>query len=111
MAQYIGDNSDDESSQHRFLNNYLASRGAKPIDLSSFAVLPPSQVTGVPQKGRLTNLKQLTVDTSWWTRYRSATANPALGGTFEQAIPALAKGQHSASPVNDNDLGLKPDGT
>ncbi len=99
------------TTDHRFLNNYLASKGAKPIDLSSFAILPPSQVTGVPQKGRLTNLKQLTVDTSWWTRYRSATANPDLGGTFEQAVPGLAKGQHPAIPLNDNDLVLNPDGT
>src|SRR6266705_2299109 len=104
MPQYIADNTDDEISHHRFLNNYLASKGAKPIDLSSFAVLPPSQVTGVPQKGRLTNLKQLTVDTSWWTRYRSATANPDLGGTFENAVPDLAKGQHPAIPLNDGDL-------
>ncbi len=111
MPQYIVDNTDDEISHHRFLNNYLASKGAKPIDLSSFAILPPSQVTGVPQKGRLTNLKQLTVDTSWWTRYRSATANPDLGGTFEQAVPDLAKGQHPAIPVNDNDLVLNADGT
>src|SRR3984957_7752844 len=67
MPQYIADNTDDEISHHRFLNNYLQSKGAKPIDLSSFAILPPSQVTGVPQNGRLTNLKQLTIDTSWWT--------------------------------------------
>src|SRR5258708_29168796 len=111
MPQYIVDNTDDEISHHRFLNNYLASKGAKPIDLSSFAILPPSQVTGVPQKGRLTNLKLLTVDTSWWTRYRSATANPDLGGAFEQAVPDLAKGQHPAIPLNDNDLVLNPDGT
>src|SRR6266851_898712 len=112
MPQYISDNTDDEISHHRFLNNYLASKGAKTIDLTKeFAILPPSQVTGVPQKGRLTNLKQLTVDTSWWTRYRSATANPDLGGTFEQAIPDLAKGQHPAIPLNDNDLVLNPDGT
>src|SRR6266849_6925293 len=72
MPQYIADNTDDEISHHRFLNNYLASRGAKPIDLSQqFAILPPSRVTGVPQTGRLTNLRQLTVDTTWWTRYRS----------------------------------------
>src|ERR1700676_4640019 len=68
MPQYIADNTDDEISHHRFLNNYLASKGAKTIDLSEFAILPPSQVTGVPQNPRLTNLKQLTVDTSWWTR-------------------------------------------
>src|SRR6202047_3272350 len=106
MPQYIADNTDDEISHHRFLNNYLQSKGAKPIDLSSFAILPPSAVTGVPQNGRLTNLKQLTIDTSWWTRYRSATKNPDLGGTFENAVPDLAKGQHPAIPVSDSDLVL-----
>jgi hypothetical protein len=110
MPQYIADNTDDEISHHRFLNNYLQSKGAKPIDLSSFAILPPSRVTGVPQDGRLTNLKQLTIDTSWWTRYRSATQNPDLGGTFENAVPDLAKGQHPAIPLSDNDLGVDGSG-
>lgn len=110
MPQYISDNTDDEISHHRFLNNYLESKGARPIDLSDFAILPPSKVTGVPQKGRLTNLKQLTIDTSWWTRYRSATANPDLGGTFENAVPDLAKGQHPAIPLNDGDLVLDSSG-
>ena len=111
MPQYIADNTDDEISHHHFLNNYLVSKGAQPIDLSQFAVLPPSQVTGVPQNGRLTNLKQLTVDTTWWTRYRSASANPDFGGTFENAVPDLAKGQHPAIPLNDGDLVLNPDGS
>ena len=106
MPQYIADNTDDEISHHRFLNNYLASKGAKTIDLSPFAILPPSRVSGVPQNGRLTNLKQLTVDTTWWTRYRSATKNPDLGGKFENAVPDLAKGQHPAIPVSDDDLVL-----
>jgi len=111
MPQYISDNTDDEISHHRFLNNYLQSKGAKTIDLTSqFAILPPSQVTGVPQNGRLTNLKQLTVDTSWWTRYRSSTKNPDFGGTFENAIPDLAKGQHPAIPLNDDDLVLDDNG-
>lgn len=110
MPQYIADNTDDEISHHRFLNNYLESKGAKQIDLSHFAILPPSQVTGVPQKGRLTNLKQLTIDTSWWTRYRSATANPDFGGTFENAVPDLAKGQHAAIPLSDGDLGVDANG-
>ncbi len=110
MPQYISDNTDDEISHHRFLNNYLASKGARTIDLSEFAILPPSQVTGVPQNPRLTNLKQLTVDTSWWTRYRSETANPDFGGTFEQAVPDLAKGQHPAIPLNDGDLALDSGG-
>src|SRR2546427_2033717 len=111
MPQYIVDNTDDEVSHHRFLNKYLASKGARTIDLSSFAILPPSQATGVPQTGRLTNLKQLTVDTSWWTRYRSDSKNPDFGDTFENAVPDLAKGQHPAIPLNDNDLKLNPDGT
>src|ERR1700739_2079414 len=112
MPQYIADNTDDEISHHRFLNNYLASKGPKTSDLSEeFATLPPSQVTGVPQTGRLTNLKQLTVDTTWWTRLRSDNANPDFGGTFENAVPDLAKGQHPAIPVNDGDLVLNADGS
>jgi hypothetical protein len=110
MPQYIADNTDDEISHHRFLNNYLESKGAKTVDLSPFAILPPSQVTGVPSQGRLTNLKQLTVDTSWWTRYRSGAADPDSGGTFENAVPDLAKGQHPAIPLNDDDLALDKDG-
>src|SRR3989441_6449127 len=104
MPQYIVDNTDDEISHHRFLNNYLASKGARTIDLSSFAILPPSQATGVPQTGRLTNLKQLTVDTSWWTRYRSDSKNPDFGDTLPQAVPGLAVGQHPAIPRSDADL-------
>jgi hypothetical protein len=110
MPQYIVDNADDEVSHHSFLNNYLQSKGASPVDLSPFATLPPSRVTGVPQNGRLTNLKQLTVDTSWWTRYRSATQNPDLGGVFENAVPGLATGQHPAIPVSDADLVLDSHG-
>src|SRR6202048_4636279 len=111
MPQYIADNTDDEISHHSFLNNYLQSKGAKPVDLSQFAILPPSGVTGVPQHGRLTNLKQLTVDTTWWTRYRSATQNPDMGGKFENAVPDLAKGQHPAIPQTDAEAALNPDGT
>jgi len=111
MPQYITDNTDDEISHHRFLNNYLASKGARTIDLSEFAVLNPSQVTGVPQNKRLTNLKQLTVDTTFWQRYRSSTLNPDLGDKFENAVPDLAKGQHPAIPLDNADLALNPDGT
>ena len=64
----------------------------------------------MPQKGRLTNLKQLTVDTSWWTRYRSETANPDFGGNFPNAVPDLARGQHPAIPLHDGDLVLDNSG-
>jgi len=47
---------------------------------------------------------KLTVDTSWWTRYRSRTQNPDFGDTFPQAIPSLATGQHPAIPRTDADL-------
>jgi hypothetical protein len=104
MPQYISDNTDDEFSHEAFLKNYLISKGADVIDLSKFAHLPPSEVSGVPSIGRLTNLTQLTVDTSWWTRYRSDSKNPDLGDTFANAIPTLAKGQHTAIPRTNADL-------
>jgi hypothetical protein len=103
MPQYISDNTDDEISHVAFLTAYLKSKGQKPIDLSKFTNLAPSTVPGVPQTGRLTNLKQLSVDTTWWTRYRSKD-NPDLGASFPQAVPSLAVGQHPAIPTTANDL-------
>ena len=104
QPQYIADNTDDEMSHAAFLNAYLASKGEQQVDLRQFATLPPSQVSFVPQTGRLTNLKQLTVDTSWWTRYRSTT-NPDFGATFPDAVPTLNSGLHTAIPRNDSELG------
>jgi hypothetical protein len=104
QPQYIADNTDDEMSHAAFLNAYLASKGEQQVDLRQFATLAPSQVSFVPQTGRLTNLKQLTVDTSWWTRYRSTT-NPDLGAIFRNAVPTLHTGLHSAIPRHNNELG------
>src|SRR3989440_6333857 len=104
MSQYIHDNTEDEISHFTFLNAYLASKGADPVNLDQFRTLASSQATGAQQIGRLTNLMQLTVDTSWWTRYRSDNKNPDLGDTFPQAIPGLSKGQFPAIPRNDGDL-------
>src|SRR6266704_3805369 len=103
MSQYIHDNTEDEFGHMIFLNAYLASKGAKPVNLDKFRTLPSSKATGAQQIGRITNLMQLTVDTSWWTRYRSSTKNPDFGDTFQQAIPTLAVGQHPAIPRTDND--------
>lgn len=61
-------------------------------------------MTGVPQVGRLTNLTQLTVDTSWWTRYRSDSKNPDFGDSFDQAVPTLNVGRHTAIPRTNKDL-------
>lgn len=105
MAQYIHDNTDDEFTHQNFLNAYLASKGAATISLEEFRTLPGSTATGSSGKMRLTNLTQLTLDTSWWTRYRSDSKNPDLDPnfTFPQAIPSLAVGQHTAIPRTDDD--------
>jgi hypothetical protein len=104
MAQYIHDNTDDEFTHFTFLNAYLKAHGAQTVNLDKFRTLPSSKATGAQQIGRLTNLMQLTVDTSWWTRYRSDSQNPDLGDTLPQAIPDLAVGQHPAIPRSDDDL-------
>jgi hypothetical protein len=104
MPQYIHDNTDDEFTHWFFINAFLKSRGAEPVDLDRFRVLPSSEATGAQQIGRLTNLMELTVDTSWWTRYRSSSGNPDLGDSFPPAVPGLAKGRFPAIPRNDKDL-------
>lgn len=106
FSQYIHDNTDDEFTHQNFLNHYLISKGADPIDLERFRILPGSTATGSSGKLRLTNLTQLTLDTSWYTRYRSGRHNPDLdpGFTFPQAVPGLAKGKFAAIPRSDADL-------
>jgi hypothetical protein len=104
MDQYIHDNTDDEISHFTFLNAYLASKGAEPVNLDQFRTLPSSQATGAQQIGRLTNLMQLTVNTSFWTRYRSDSLNPDFGDTLPNAVPGLAAGQFPAIPRTDADL-------
>ena len=115
MAQYIHDNTDDEISHARFLGNYLESKGVGAPDLSQFATLPSSKATGAKQIGRLTNLTQLTVDTSFWSRYRSIT-NPDFdpGAPFALAVPSLNQGKHTAIPRTDDDTAgsvINPDPT
>jgi hypothetical protein len=105
MPQYIHDNTDDEFTHAAFINAYLASKGADTVNLDRFRTLPGSTAQGSSGKMRLTNLTQLTVDTSFWTRYRSSTNNPDLdpGFTFGQAVQGLNMGQHTAIPRTDAD--------
>src|SRR5437764_23336 len=108
MPDYIHDNTDDEITHHQFLNAYLVSKGAAPANLTPFHTLMGSTATGVnPRKigKRLTNLTQLTIDTSWWTRYRDDSHNPDLDPnfTFPQAVPTLGVNQHTAIPRTDAD--------
>ena len=104
MPQYIHDNTDDEISHARFLGNFLESIGESAPNLEEFKQLPSSTADGARQVGRLTNLTQLTVDTSFWSRYRSIT-NPDFdpGAPFAQAVPSLNSGLHTAIPRSNDD--------
>ena len=98
--QYISSNTLDEQSHAAFLNAYLESRGAEPVNFDEFRILEGSTATGSSGSKRLTNLMHLNVDTSWYIRYRSAT-NPDLGATFPQAITLQ---NVTAIPRNDSDF-------
>ena len=107
MPVYIHDNTDDEITHHQFLNAYLESQGEAPVFLGRFRTLPGSSASGSSGNLRLTNLTQLTVDTSWWTRYRIDNKNPDLDPNFNfpQAVPTLGVNQHTAIPRTDADTG------
>jgi hypothetical protein len=98
--QYITSNTIDEISHAAFLNGYLESKGAEPVNFDEFRTLQGSTATGAQDIGRLTNLMHLNVDTSWYVRYRSTT-NPDFGATFPQA---LKLNNVTAIPRNNNDF-------
>ncbi len=99
MNTYVHLNNNDEQSHAAFLNAYLKSKGADPVNLDKFRTLPSSKATGAKQIGRLTSLTSLDVDTSWYTRYRSST-NPDFGAKFPQAITIR---NQPAIPIGDAD--------
>jgi hypothetical protein len=100
MPTYIHLNNNDEQSHAAFLNAYLKSKGADPVNLDAFRTLPSSKATGAKQIGRLTALMSLDVDTSWYTRYRSST-NPDFGAKFPQAFTIH---KQPAIPISDSDV-------
>jgi hypothetical protein len=100
--QYITSNTLDEVSHATFLNAYLESRGAEPVNFDRFRTLEGSTATGSSGIKRLTNLMHLNVDTSWYVRYRSAT-NPDFGATFPQALNLK---DVTAIPRNNADFGI-----
>jgi hypothetical protein len=98
--QYITSNTLDEVSHAAFLNAFLESKGAEPVNFDEFRTLQGSTATGAENIGRLTNLMHLNVDTSWFTRYRSAT-NPDFGATFPQVLTITNR---TAIPITDADF-------
>jgi hypothetical protein len=110
MPQYITDNTDDEFSHQAFIRAYLVSKGANIADIDllagpTFRTIPGSRAKGSSGKKRLTNLTKLTIDTSYWGRYRSDLNNPDLDAAFKfaQAVPTLNSGRHTAIPRTDAD--------
>jgi hypothetical protein len=99
--QYITSNTLDELTHAEFLNGYLESKDADPVNLDEFRTLQGSTATGSSGIPRLTNLMHLNVDTSWFIRYRSAT-NPDFGATFPQAVTITNR---TAIPITDADFG------
>ena len=98
--QYITSNTNDEISHAAFLNAYLESKGAEPVNLDEFRTLQGSTAEGASGIPRLTNLMHLNVDTSWFIKYRSKT-NPDFGATFPQAVTITNR---TAIPRTDADL-------
>jgi hypothetical protein len=85
-ATYVFLNTRDEFTHADFLNKYLLSKGQNAVSLDAFRRLPSSQATGANKSAkRLTNLMNLTVDTSWYNRYRSSL-NPDFGASFPQIV-------------------------
>jgi len=86
MPTYVNQNTRDEVSHQAFLNSYLLSKGHRAVSLEPFRRLASSQATGSNATAkRLTNLMNLTVDTSWFLRYRSS-GNPDFGDMFAQIV-------------------------
>ena len=101
MPQYVTDNTDDEFSHAAFLNAYLQAHGEDEVNLDEFRTLGSSEAAGAQDIGRLTNLMELNVDTSWYTRYRSTT-NPDFGAAPVQLLtianqPAIPRDDHDAA--------------
>src|SRR5262249_6246080 len=49
MPQYVHDNTEDEFTHFTFINAYLMSKGAQPVNLDRFRTLPSSTATGAQQ--------------------------------------------------------------
>ena len=106
MPTYVNQNTRDEFTHENFINAYLVSKGRKPVNLEPFRTLPGSQATGSNRTAkRLTNLMNLTVDTSWFLRYR-LSGNPDFGDTFGQIVNL-----NNVPAIPDTDLPLPTDPT
>jgi len=99
LPRYITNDRDDELSHANLINAFLQAIGQPPVNLDPFRTLPPVTATGASNIGRLTNLTNLTVDTSWYNRYRN-NLNPDL---INVAIPQYVTiTERPAVPTNNS---------
>ena len=99
-SHYITSNTLDEISHSTYLNAYLESEGADPVDFDRFRTLRGSWSAIAQKIGRLTNLKHLDIDTTWYTRYRQVE-DPDLKCSSLQAIRIVNR---QAIPRSDADF-------
>lgn len=85
LVRYVCDDRDDERSHAALINAVLVAIGEEPVNLDAFRTLPGVPVQGAENIGRITNLTNLTVDTSWFLRYRGS-GNPDFGDSFPQLV-------------------------
>jgi len=102
MPSYVCGDFEDECSHATFINAYLVAAGKDPVNLDPFRTLPSAPVEGAKDIGRLTNLTNLTVDTSYYKRYRQH-GNPDFGDTFEQTVTI---NNQPTVPTSDSIRGL-----
>jgi len=98
LPDYINGDFADETSHANFINAFLVAAGKEPVNLDAFRTLPSVPVEGARQVGRLTNLTSLTVDTSYYERYRSK-GNPDFGDAYPQTVDI--KNQPAVPTSND----------
>lgn len=103
LINYICADRENELSHANFINAYLVSIGQPAVNLDPFRTLPSSTATGAKQIGRLTSLFSLTLDTSWYSRYRGH-GNPDFGDTFRQVATIV---NQPAIPEKDGQSNLK----
>jgi len=102
LPDYVCGDFEDECSHATFINAFLSAAGRDPINLDPFRTLPSAPVEGAKNIGRLTNLTNLTVDTSYYNRYRRQ-GNPDFGDTFEQIVTI---NNQPTIPTSDSIQGL-----
>ena len=85
LPDYVCGDYEDECSHANLINAFLVAIGEQAVNLDPFRTLPSTSARGAAQIGRLTSLRNLTVDTSYYARYRSA-GNPDFGDAFPQIV-------------------------